>query len=121
MSAPERQRIQSGDLFTDDIEVQCRGPWVRDGITRCRQPAIAYIEYHAVGHCNKPWVDDDGLIKGFVCPDCLDWYEQRATGVVRNLSPPRYLRWLLGEPKCPSCHRQPIQLSSDVLQIVQEI
>ena len=71
---------------------QCEVGFLDNGF-RCPLPAVAYVEFHMVGHCQRFDCDAHGNACGYVCADHLDALEYTA--------------------ECTAAEMQPTALSSD--------
>ena len=56
---------------------QCELGFLDNGF-RCALPAVAYVEFHMVGHCQRFDCDAHGNACGYVCADHLDALEYTA-------------------------------------------
>jgi len=84
---------------------------------RCTLPAVAYVEFHMVGHCQRFDCDAHGNACGFVCADHLDALEYTAQCTAAEMQPAALGRLFNRVARCPSCSK--ILLSaSDILQAV---
>ena len=85
---------------------------------RCALPAVAYVEFHMVGHCQRFDCDAHGNACGFVCADHLDALEYTAQCTAEEMRPTALSRRLFNRiAQCPTCDR-PLLSASDILQAV---
>ena len=114
MSSPVADLAQIGHL---DFAPQCQLGFLDNGF-RCALPAVAYVQFHMVGHCKRFDCDADGNACGYVCADHLDALEYTAECAAAEMQPTALSRWLINRvARCPTCDR-PILNASDILQAV---
>ena len=65
---------------------QCELGFLDNGF-RCALPAVAYVEFHMVGHCQRFDCDAHGNACGFVCADHLDALEYTAECTAAEMQP----------------------------------
>ena len=65
---------------------QCQLGFLDNGF-RCALPAVAYVEFHMVGHCQRFDCDAHGNACGFVCADHLDALEYTAQCTAAEMQP----------------------------------
>ena len=84
---------------------------------RCALPAVAYVEFHMVGHCQRFDCDAHGNACGFVCADHLDALEYTAQCTAAEMQPTALRRLFNRVARCPSCGKTLLS-ASDILQAV---
>ena len=100
-----------------DLAPQCEVGFLDNGF-RCALPAVVYVEFHMVGHCQRFDCDAQGNACGFVCADHLDALEYTAECTAEEMQPTALSRWLFNRVgRCPTCDR-PLISASDILQAV---
>lgn len=100
-----------------DFAVRCEVGYLSNGF-RCSQPAVAYVEFHMVGHCRRFDCDADGNACGLVCDEHLDAFEYTACCTAEEMQPMVLSRWLFNRvAQCPTCDK-PLANASDILQAV---
>ena len=96
---------------------QCELGFLDNGF-RCDLPAVAYVEFHMVGYCNRFDCDEHGNACGFVCTDHRNALQYTAECTAREMWPTTLLRRLFGRiPRCPTCGRTLLS-AYDILQVV---
>ena len=84
---------------------------------RCALPAVAYVEFHMVGHCQRFDCDARGNACGLVCADHLDALEYTALCTAAEMQPTALRRLFKRVARCPTCHKTLLG-ASDILQAV---
>jgi hypothetical protein len=88
---------------------------------RCALPAVAYVEFHMVAHCQRFDCDAHGNACGFVCALHRDALEYTAQCTAAEMQPTAVSRWLFNRvARCPTCGIA-ILRTSDILQAVVAI
>ena len=95
---------------------QCQLGFLDNGF-RCALPAVAYVEFHMVGHCQRFDCDAHGNACGFVCADHLDALEYTAQCTAAETQPTALRRLFNRVARCPTC-RKTLLSASDILQAV---
>jgi hypothetical protein len=95
---------------------QCQLGFLDNGF-RCALPAVAYVEFHMVGHCKRFDCDADGNACGYVCADHLDALEYTAECTAAEMQPTRLRRLFNRVARCPTCGKTLLS-ASDILQAV---
>ena len=95
---------------------QCQLGFLDNGF-RCALPAVAYVEFHMVGHCQRFDCDAHGNACGFVCADHLDALEYTAQCTAAEMQPTALRRLFNRVARCPTC-RKTLLSASDILQAV---
>ncbi len=95
---------------------QCELGFLDNGY-RCKRPAVAYVEFHMVGHCRRFDCDARGNACGFVCAQHRDALEYTAQCTATEMAPTALGRLFKRVARCPSCRRT-ILSPSDILQIL---
>lgn len=96
---------------------QCQLGFLDNGF-RCALPAVAYVESHMVGHCQRFDCDARGNACGYVCADHLDALEYTAECTAAEMQPTALLQRLLKRVgRCPTCGKTILSVS-DILQVV---
>jgi hypothetical protein len=98
------------------IVPQCQLGFLDNGF-RCAQPAVAYVEFHMVGHCQRFDCDAVGNACGFVCADHLDALEYTAQCTAAEMQPTALRRLFNRAARCPTCGKTLLS-ASDILQAV---
>jgi hypothetical protein len=112
-STPAAVRSVIGHL---DFAAQCELGFLDNGF-RCDLPAVAYVEFHMVGHCQRFDCDAQGNARGFVCADHLDALEYTAQCTAEEMQPTFLGRLFNRVARCATCDR-PLLSESDILQTV---
>ena len=87
---------------------QCQLGFLDNGF-RCALPAVAYVEFHMVGHCQRFDCDAHGNACGFVCADHLDALEYTAECTAAEIA-----------AHCPAATLQSCRSMPDVRQNTSE-
>ena len=96
---------------------QCQLGFLDNGF-RCALPAVAYVEFHMVGHCQRFDCDAHGNACGFVCADHLDALEYTAQCTAAEMQPTALSQRLFNRvARCPTCGKTLLS-ASDILQAV---
>jgi hypothetical protein len=96
---------------------QCQLGFLDNGF-RCALQAVAYVEFHMVGHCQRFDCDAHGNACGYVCADHLDALEYTAQCTAAEMQPTALSRRLFNRAaRCPTCGRTLLS-ASDILQAV---
>jgi hypothetical protein len=95
---------------------QCQLGFLDNGF-RCALPAVAYVEFHMVGHCQRFDCDAHGNACGVVCADHLDALEYTAQCTAAEMQPTAVRRLFNRVARCPTC-RKTLLSASDILQAV---
>jgi hypothetical protein len=95
---------------------QCQLGFLDNGF-RCALPAVAYVEFHMVGHCQRFDCDAHGNACGFVCADHVDALEYTAQCTAAEMQPTALRRLFNGAARCPTCGKTLLS-ASDILQAV---
>ncbi|RDH74160.1 hypothetical protein DVS77_33235 [Mycolicibacterium moriokaense] len=95
---------------------QCQLGFLDTGF-RCDLTAVAYVEFHMVGHCQRFDCDAHGNACGFVCADHLDALEYTAQCTAAEMQPTALARLLKRVARCPTCDKTLLS-ASDILQAV---
>ena len=95
---------------------QCQLGFLDNGF-RCALPAVAYVEFHMVGHCQRFDCDAHGNACGFVCADHLDALEYTAQCTAAEMQPTALRRLFNRVARCPTCGKTLLS-ASDILQAV---
>jgi hypothetical protein len=117
MTGIEKQRIESGDLWTDDFAVGCQYPRSMMGGEPCQSNAAYWVERHVPNFCRHPSLED-GCATGFVCGEHLIVLEAEALRIIRRNNPPRWMFWRRETGWCRSCGTRKLQITTDILQTV---
>jgi hypothetical protein len=100
-----------------DLAPQCELGFLDNGF-RCGLPAVAYVEFHMVGHCQRFDCDAHGNACGFVCADHLAALENTSQCTAAEMQPTALSRRLFNRvARCPTCGRTLLS-ASDILQAV---
>lgn len=99
-----------------DVAPQCQLGFLDNGF-RCALPAVAYVEFHMVGHCQRFDCNTHGNACGYVCADHLDALQYTAQCTAAELQPTAVRRLFDRATRCPTCDK-PLLSSSDILQTV---
>ncbi|OBF34054.1 hypothetical protein A5724_17705 [Mycobacterium sp. ACS1612] len=99
-----------------DFAPQCELGFLDNGF-RCALPAVAYVEFHMVGHCQRFDCDAQGNACGYVCADHLDALDYTARCTAAEMQPTALRRLFNRVARCPACDR-PLLSESDILQAV---
>ena len=114
MSRPAEVHAASGDFA---LAPQCELGFLDNGF-RCALPAVAYVEFHMVGHCQRFDCDAHGNACGYVCADHLDALDYTAECTAAEMQPAAFSRRLFNRvARCPTCGKT-ILSASDILQAV---
>lgn len=97
-------------------DLKCELGFLDDGF-RCALPAVAYVEFHMVGHCRRFDCDPYGNACGVVCVDHLDALHYTAQCTASEMQPSALRRLFTRVARCPSCGRTLLG-ASDILQVV---
>jgi hypothetical protein len=100
----------------DDLAPQCELGFLHNGF-RCADPAVAYVEFHMVGHCKRFDCDADGNACGYVCSVHLDALDYTAECTVAEMRPSVLRRLFNRVARCATCGRTLLG-ASDILQAV---
>src|SRR5436309_9748185 len=85
---------------------------------RCALPAVAYVEFHMVGHCQRVDCDSHGNACGYVCADHLDALEYTAQCTAAEMQPTALSRLVFNRvARCPTCGKTLLS-APDILQAV---
>ena len=95
---------------------QCELGFLDNGF-RCALPAVAYVEFHMVGHCQRFDCDAHGNACGFVCADHLDALEHTAQCTAAEMQPTALQRLFNRVARCTSCGKTLLS-ASEILQAV---
>jgi hypothetical protein len=95
---------------------QCQLGFLDNGF-RCALPAVAYVEFHMVGHCRRFDCDAHGNACGFVCADHLDALAYTAQCTAAEMQPTALQRLFNRVARCPTCGKTLLS-ASDILQAV---
>ena len=96
---------------------QCEVGFLDNGF-RCALPAVAYVEFHMVGHCQRFDCDAHGNACGYVCADHLDALEYTAQCTAAEMRPTALSQRLFNRvARCPTCGKTLLS-ASDILQAV---
>jgi hypothetical protein len=95
---------------------RCELAFLDNGI-RCAQPAVAYVEFHMVGHCQRFDCDARGNACGFVCAEHRDALEYTARCTTEEMQPTALGRLFKRAARCPTCGRALLS-PSDILQVL---
>jgi hypothetical protein len=99
-----------------DPTPQCELGFLDNGF-RCADPAVAYVEFHMVGHCRRFDCDAHGNACGYVCSDHLDALQYTAQCTAAEMRPKAFRRLFNNVASCPTCGRTVLG-ESDILQAV---
>jgi hypothetical protein len=114
MSLPAAVRAASGE---DALAPRCELGFLDNGF-RCALPAVAYVEFHMVGHCQRFDCDAHGNACGYVCADHLDALDYTAECTAAEMQPTALSQRLFNRvARCPTCGRTLLG-ASDILQAV---
>jgi hypothetical protein len=114
MSRPAEVHAASGDCA---LAPQCELGFLDNGF-RCALPAVAYVEFHMVGHCQRFDCDAHGNACGYVCADHLDALDYTAECTAAEMQPTALSQRLFNRvARCPTCGKT-ILSASDILQAV---
>jgi hypothetical protein len=114
MSRPAAVRAASED---GALAPQCELGFLDNGF-RCALPAVAYVEFHMVGHCQRFDCDAHGNACGYVCADHLDALDYTAEYTAAEMQPTALSRRMLNRvARCPTCGKTLLN-ASDILQAV---
>jgi hypothetical protein len=96
---------------------QCELGFLDNGF-RCALPAVAYVEFHMVRHCQRFDCDAHGNACGYVCADHLDALEYTAQCTAAEMQPTALSQRLFNRvARCPTCGKTLLS-ASDILQAV---
>ena len=98
------------------LDPQCELGFLDNGF-RCALPAVAYVEFHMVGHCRRFDCDAHGNACGSVCADHLDALEYTAQCTAAEMQPTTLGRLFNRVARCPTCGRALLN-ATDILQAV---
>ena len=98
------------------IAPQCELGFLDNGFW-CSLPAVAYVEFHMVGHCQRFDCDVHGNACGLVCADHLDALEYTAQCTAAEMQPTLLRRLFNRHGRCPTCGKTLLN-TSDILQAV---
>jgi hypothetical protein len=98
------------------LDQQCQLGFLDNGF-RCSLPAVAYVEFHMVGHCQRFDCDAHGNACGVVCADHLDALDYTAQCTAAEMQPTALGRLFKRVAQCPTCGKTLIS-ASDILQAV---
>jgi hypothetical protein len=113
MSRPAAVRAAIGHSALDQ---QCQLGFLDNGF-RCSLPAVAYVEFHMVGHCQRFDCDAHGNACGVVCADHLDALDYTAQCTAAEKQPTALRRLFKRVGQCPTCGKTLLS-ASDILQAV---
>jgi hypothetical protein len=114
MSRPANVHAVSGH---GALAPQCQLGFLDNGF-RCALPAVAYVEFHMVGHCQRFDCDAHGNACGYVCADHLDALEYTAQCTAAEMQPTALSHRLFNRvARCPTCGKTLLS-ASDILQAV---
>jgi len=113
MSRPAAVRAVIGH---GGLAPQCQLGFLDNGF-RCALPAVAYVEFHMVGHCQRFDCDAHGNACGLVCADHLDALEYTAQCTAAEMQPTVLRRLFNRVARCPTCGKALLS-ASDILQAV---
>ena len=100
-----------------DLASQCQLGFLDNGF-RCALPAVAYVEFHMVGHCQRFDCDAHGNACGYVCADHRDALEYTAQCTAAEMQPTGLSQRLFNRvARCPTCDKTLLS-ASDILQAV---
>jgi hypothetical protein len=99
-----------------ELDQQCQVGFLDNGF-RCTLPAVAYVEFHMVGHCRRFDCDAHGNACGYVCAVHLDALEYTAQCTAAEMRPAALRRLFNRAARCPTCGRTLLS-ASDILQAV---
>jgi hypothetical protein len=103
-------------ICNGDFVPQCQLGFLDNGF-RCGVPAVAYVEFHMVGHCQRFDCDANGNACGFVCADHLDALEYTAECTAAEMQPTGLRRLSKRFARCSTCGKVLLS-ASDILQAV---
>jgi hypothetical protein len=106
----------SAGIGHDELAPQCQVGFLDNGF-RCALPAVAYVEFHMVGHCQRFDCDAHGNACGYVCADHLDALEYTAQCTAAEMQPTAVRQLFNRAGGCPTCGRTLLS-ASDILQAV---
>src|SRR3954468_10712047 len=95
---------------------QCQLGFLDNGF-RCALPAVAYVEFHMVGHCQRFDCDAHGNACGYVCAGHLDALEYTAECTAAEMKPTGLRRLFNRVAQCPTCGKELLS-AYDILQAV---
>jgi hypothetical protein len=98
------------------LDQHCQLGFLDNGF-RCSLPAVAYVEFHMVGHCQRFDCDAHGNACGYVCADHLDALDYTAQCTAAEMQPTALGRLFKRVAQCPTCGKTLIS-ASDILQAV---
>jgi hypothetical protein len=114
MSRPAAVRAVNGH---GALAPKCQLGFLDNGF-RCSRPAVAYVEFHMVGHCQRFDCDAHGNACGYVCADHLDALEYTAQCTASEMQPTTLSRLLFNRvARCPTCGKT-LPSAADILQAV---
>jgi hypothetical protein len=113
MSRPTAVR---GATDRSALDQQCELGFLDNGF-RCSLPAVAYVEFHMVGHCQRFDCDAHGNACGVVCADHLDALDYTAQCTAAEMQPTALGRLFKHVAQCPTCGKTLIS-ASDIMQAV---
>ena len=113
MSRPAAVRAAISHSAPDQ---QCQLGFLDNGF-RCSLPAVAYVEFHMVGHCQRFDCDAHGNACGVVCADHLDALDYTAQCTAAEMQPTALRRLFKRVAQCPTCGKTLLS-ASDILQAV---
>jgi hypothetical protein len=96
---------------------QCQLGFLDNGF-RCARPAVAYVEFHMVGHCQRFDCDAHGNACGLVCADHLDALEYTAECTAAEMQPTALRRLFNRVARCPTCRKTLLSASDILLAVV---
>jgi hypothetical protein len=99
-----------------DLAPQCELGFLDNGF-RCALLAVAYVEFHMVGHCRRFDCDAHGNACGFVCTEHLDALDYTAQCTAAEMQPTALGRLFNRVARCPTCGKT-LFSTSDILQAV---
>src|SRR3954462_1195462 len=114
MSRPAAVRAAIGHSALDQ---QCQLGFLDNGF-RCALPAVAYVEFHMVGHCQRFDCDAHGNACGYGCADHLDALQYTAECTAAEMQPTALSQRLFNRvARCPTCGKTLLS-ASVILQVV---
>ena len=96
---------------------QCQVGYLDNGL-RCTGSAVAYVEFHMIGHCRRADCDSAGNACGYVCVEHLEAMANTARNVLMEAGTSSQGPTSPG--RCPTCGRTLLGLA-DILQAVVEL
>lgn len=100
----------------EDLASQCELGFLDSGF-RCARSAVAYVEFHMVGHCKRFDCDEHGNACGFVCADHRDALACTAQYMAAKMQPTALARLFKRVARCRTCGRTLLS-ASDILQVL---